>query len=65
MNLETALEVLQNVNSVCPTCKSKGLIKEGANTVICKDCGGKGYKTFEELLGEIKESRESKEAGKE
>lgn len=64
MNLEKALEVLQNVNSVCPKCKGSGLVKKTGSTLLCENCSGKGYHTFEELLSEIEESRESEKTGK-
>jgi len=57
MNLERALEILQNMNSVCPSCKGKGLIVKGGQTLVCECCGGKGYKTFEELEDEVKETK--------
>jgi len=56
MNLERALEVLKKVNSVCPQCKSKGVVLKEGNTLPCDYCDSKGYKTFEELINETEET---------
>ena len=48
-------DIFEHINSVCPTCRSKGqIVAENGNINICPDCEGKGYKTVREIYNEIK-----------